>query len=115
MHHPILANSNQQLLSITFPLVTRSLPTGQSMGSPITGERRVEYGDFPLSLITTDEANNALWIIAMVRLSRDPQTRAYSDRRKTEGLSHREIVRCLKRYLARHLYPILLKDLAALT
>ncbi|MFT6764115.1 MAG: transposase [Candidatus Aldehydirespiratoraceae bacterium] len=61
------------------------------------------------------QANNALWIIAMVRLSRDPQTRAYSDRRKTEGLSHREIVRCLKRYLARHLYPILLKDLAALT
>ena len=51
----------------------------------------------------------------MVRLSRDPETRAYRDRRKTQGLSHREIVRCLKRYLARHLYPILLKDLAALT
>jgi transposase len=51
----------------------------------------------------------------MVRLSRDPETRAYSQRRKTEGLSHREIVRCLKRYLARRLYPILIKDLAALT
>ena len=50
------------------------------------------------------QANNALWVIAMVRLSRDPETRAYSDRRKTEGLSHREIVRCLKRYLARRLY-----------
>jgi len=61
------------------------------------------------------QANNALWTIAMVRLSRDPETRAYRDRRKTEGLSHREIVRCLKRYLARRLYPILLKDLAALT
>ncbi len=61
------------------------------------------------------QANNALWIIAMVRLSRDPETRAYRDRRKTEGLSHREIVRCLKRYLARRLHPILLKDLAALT
>ena len=61
------------------------------------------------------QANNALWTIAMVRLSRDPETRAYRDRRKTEVLSHREIVRCLKRYLARRLYPILLKDLAALT
>lgn len=51
----------------------------------------------------------------MVRFSRDPETRAYRDRRKTDGPSHREIVRCLKRYLARRLYPILLKDLAALT
>ena len=61
------------------------------------------------------QANNALWVIAMVRLQRDPETRAYSNRRKTEGLSHRETVRCIKRYLARRLYPILIKDLAALT
>jgi hypothetical protein len=33
----------------------------------------------------------------------------------TEGLSHREIVRCLNRYLAQRLYPILLKDPSALT
>ena len=45
----------------------------------------------------------------MVRLSRDPETRAYCDRRKTGGLSHSEIVRCLNRYLVRRLYPILLK------
>jgi transposase len=32
-----------------------------------------------------------------------------------EGLTHREIVRCLKRYMARRLYPILIKNLAALT
>ena len=61
------------------------------------------------------QANNALWVIAMVRLRHDPETRAYRDRRKTEGLSHRETVRCLKRYLARQLYPILVKDLTALT
>ncbi|MCP4960936.1 MAG: IS110 family transposase, partial [Actinomycetia bacterium] len=57
------------------------------------------------------QANNALWVIAMVRLRHDPETRAYADRRKTEGLSHRETVRCIKRYLARRLYPILLTDL----
>lgn len=51
----------------------------------------------------------------MVRLSQDPTTRAYSERRKKEGLSHREIVRCLTRYLARQRYPILLADLTALT
>ena len=61
------------------------------------------------------QANNALRVIVMVRLRIDPETRAYSEHRKTQGLSHREIVRCLKRYLARRLYPILLKDLAALT
>ena len=61
------------------------------------------------------QANNALWTIARVRLSHDPTTSAYAERRKTEGLSHREIVRCLKRYLARRLHPIILNDLAALT
>ena len=61
------------------------------------------------------QANNALWTIARVRLSHDPETRAYAERRKTQGLSHREIVRCIKRYLARRLHPIILKDLAALT
>lgn len=61
------------------------------------------------------QANNALWTIARVRLSHDPDTRAYAQRREEEGLSHREIVRCLKRYLARRLYPILIADLAKLT
>jgi transposase len=61
------------------------------------------------------QANNALWTIARVRLTHDPETRAYAQRREHQGLSHREIVRCLKRYLARRLYPILLADLAKLT
>lgn len=61
------------------------------------------------------QANNALWTIARVRLSHDPETRAYAERREHQGLSHREIVRCLKRYLARRLYPILIADLAKLT
>ena len=62
-----------------------------------------------------DRQANALWVIAMVRLSRDPEQRAYSDRRETEGPSHREIVRCLKRCMARQLNPTLLADRAALT
>ncbi len=61
------------------------------------------------------QANNTLWTIARVRLSHHPATAAYAARRTEEGLSHREIVRCIKRYLARQLFPILTADLAELT
>ena len=54
------------------------------------------------------DANNALWRIAMVRMSHDPTTRAYVERRTQDGLSKREIIRCLKRYIARQLYPIIM-------
>jgi transposase len=53
------------------------------------------------------QANNALWRIAMVRMSVDPTTRAYVHRRTTEGLSKREILRCLKRYIAREVFNAL--------
>jgi hypothetical protein len=33
-----------------------------------------------------------------------PATRAYADRRSEEGLSKKEIIRCLKRYVAREVY-----------
>ena len=57
-------------------------------------------------------ANNALWTIAMVRMRSEPRTRAYTRRRTEEGLTTKEIQRCLKRYIARELYPIILEDLA---
>ncbi len=49
-------------------------------------------------------ANNALWRIVMVRMAADPRTRAYVTRRTAEGRSKREIIRSLKRYVARELY-----------
>ncbi len=48
--------------------------------------------------------NKALHIATIVRMTHDPATRAYVQRRTAEGLSLPEIRRCLKRYLARHLY-----------
>ena len=54
------------------------------------------------------EANHALWRIAMVRLSCDPRTKAYRARRHSEGKSIREIVRCLKRHIAREIYRLLI-------
>jgi len=56
-------------------------------------------------------ANNALWTIAMVRMRSDPRTRAYVRRRTAEGMSNKEIHRCLKRYIVRALYPLILADL----
>jgi len=51
------------------------------------------------------QANQALWRIVMVRLSiGDPATKAYLQRRRAEGKSLREIIRCLKRYVAREIY-----------
>ncbi len=49
-------------------------------------------------------ANEALWRIVMVRMSTDPRTRAYVARRTLEGKSKREIMRCLKRYVAREVF-----------
>ncbi|MCJ7437253.1 MAG: IS110 family transposase [Acidimicrobiia bacterium] len=57
------------------------------------------------------QANNALWTVAMVRLSCDPETRAYADRRTKQGRSRRDTTRCLKRYIARQLFPLLIADI----
>jgi len=56
------------------------------------------------------QANHALWRIVMVRLSTgDPATKAYVERRTAEGKSLREIVRCLKRHVAREVYRHLVR------
>ena len=59
-------------------------------------------------------ANNALWRIVMVRMQRDDSTRAYVQRRLDEGLTKREAMRCLKRYVARQAHRALLTDLKML-
>jgi len=51
------------------------------------------------------QANHALWRIVITRMSSHPPTRAYVERRTAEGLSKAEIIRCLKRYVARQVYP----------
>jgi transposase len=51
------------------------------------------------------QANHALWRIVITRMSSHPPTRAYVARRTKEGLSKPEIIRCLKRYAAREVYP----------
>jgi transposase len=60
-------------------------------------------------------ANAALYTITLSRLRHDPRTRAYAERRTQQGLSKKEIIRCLKRYIIREIYTALIKDLAAQT
>ncbi len=60
-----------------------------------------------LSRAGNREANAALFTIIINRMGRDPRTQAYVTRRRAEGLSNLEIIRCLKRYVAREVYPLL--------
>ena len=53
------------------------------------------------------QANHALWRIVITRMSSHAPTRAYVERRTAEGLPETEIIRCLKRYVAREVYRYL--------
>jgi transposase len=50
------------------------------------------------------QANSALWAIVITRMRSDARTRAYVARRLAEGRSKPEIIRVLKRYVAREVY-----------
>jgi transposase len=52
-------------------------------------------------------ANNALHTIVLVRMRHDERTRTYVARRTKEGLSKKDIMRCLKRFVAREVYRAL--------
>lgn len=53
------------------------------------------------------QANNALWRIATTRMRRHQPTIAYINKRQAEGKNRREIIRCLKRHIAREIYRLL--------
>ena len=53
------------------------------------------------------QANSALWRIVMVRIAHDPDTRLYFERRVKEGRTKHEVIRILKRYVAREVYRYL--------
>lgn len=53
------------------------------------------------------DANRALHVVALTRIRHDARTRAFVIRRTNEGLNSKEIIRCLKRYIAREIYYLL--------
>ncbi|HEX8158044.1 MAG TPA: transposase, partial [Solirubrobacteraceae bacterium] len=72
-----------------------------------TTRHRLNYGG-------DRDANRALHMIAVCRLRYCARTQAYAARRTKEGKTKREIIRCLKRYIAREAYHALQADLADL-
>jgi hypothetical protein len=60
------------------------------------------------------DANRALHLAVVVRMRWCPRTRSYAERRTNQGLSKPEILRCVKRYLAREVYHALVADFEAL-
>ena len=59
------------------------------------------------------QANSALYRIVVVRLRHDCRTKAYMLRRTSEGMSKTEVIRCLKRYVAREVFVALRRSAAA--
>jgi transposase len=53
------------------------------------------------------QANSALYTIVISRLRWDPRTNAYVAKRTADGLSKKDIIRCLKRLIAREIYHVL--------
>lgn len=78
---------------------------------PVSSGRRDRYR---LNHGGDRDANRTLHMIAVCRLRYRARTRAYAQRRIAEGKTKKEIIRCLKRYIARETYHALRADLADL-
>jgi hypothetical protein len=59
-------------------------------------------------------ANSAFWRICLVRMRCHQPIKDYVARRTTEGKTKTEIMRCLKRYVARETFTVLASDLKRL-
>jgi transposase len=81
-----------------FAMLSGTAPIPASSGR--TGRHR-------LNRLGDRQLNRALHVIAVTRMRCHQPTQAYVQRRRAEGKTDREIRRCIKRYLARHLYRAL--------
>ena len=75
--------------------------------SPIPADSGKNAGHFRRHNGGDRQANAALWRIVMVRIAHDPETRLYFERRVKEGRTKRDVIRILKRYVAREVYRYL--------
>ena len=74
---------------------------------PITAGSGKTNGRHRLNRDGNRQANAALYRAVIVRMRWHEPTITYVNRRTAEGLSKRDIIRCLKRYLAREIYHLL--------
>jgi transposase len=92
-------NPERMTTETSFAKLCGAAPQPASSGKT-TGRHRLSRGG-------DRAANSALYIIAITRMRRHEPTRAYVTRRTAEGLSKREILRCLKRFIAREVFAAL--------
>jgi hypothetical protein len=81
-----------------FAMVAGAAPIEASSGQVIR-HRLSRSGDRQL--------NSALHTVVLTRWRQDERTQAYIARRRAEGKTDREIRRCLKRHIARHLFRLM--------
>ncbi len=98
-------NINRLKSEAAFAKMCGTAPIPASSGR--TTRHRLDYGG-------DRQANRALHMIAVCRLRYCDRTRTYATKRTADGLNRREILRCLKRYIARETYHTLHADLEAL-
>jgi transposase len=91
-------NPDRMRSEAAFAMLTGAAPLPASSGK--THRHRLNRGG-------DRQANCALWRIVITRLATDPATRAYAQRRTAQGMTKKEIIRCLKRYVAREVYALL--------
>lgn len=82
-----------------FAKLSGTAPIDATSGQNQTRRRLSRGGDRAL--------NQAIHTIALTRSRHDPATKAYINRRCAEGKTKREAQRCIKRYIARHIYRTL--------
>jgi transposase len=101
----IAAGDNPERLhsEAAFSMLCGSSPVEASSGK-VTRHRLNRGGD--------RQANAALYRVVMTRLRWHQATKDYMQRRTAEGKSKKEIIRCLKRYVAREVYAVLTADSA---
>ena len=92
----VRAAANRRLAAMALPAVGR---LGHFAFDEITRHRLSRGGD--------RAANNALHRIALVRMSAHPQTRGYVQRQLANGRTNKEILRLLKRAIAREIFRLL--------
>lgn len=84
-----------------FGMLTGTSPVPASSGKTVR-HRLNRAGD--------RRANCSLHMVVLSRMGHDERTRAYVRRRMAEGKTTQEIMRCLKRYVAREVYGLLLQS-----
>jgi transposase len=96
----VAAGDNPERLTseASFAMLCGACPIPASSGK--TSRHRLNRGG-------NRQANSALHIVVLSRIRMDERTQTYMKRRLAEGLSKRETMRCLKRYVARENFQVL--------